>query len=82
MHWFDQLGIRPYIVGEFEDWALMQAFAQSGVGVFMSPSVIDAEIAQQHRVAAIGSTTGTRGTTPQALAMCARVRVAYYTSAG
>jgi LysR family transcriptional activator of nhaA len=60
MHWFDQLGIRPHIVGEFEDRALMQAFGQSGVGVFMSPSVIDAEIAQQHGVEAIGSTTEVR----------------------
>jgi LysR family transcriptional activator of nhaA len=56
MHWLDQLGIRPRVVGEFEDRALMQAFGQSGVGVFMSPSVIDAEIAQQHGVEAIGST--------------------------
>jgi LysR family transcriptional activator of nhaA len=60
MHWFDQLGIRPQIVGEFEDRALMHAFGQSGVGVFMSPSVIDDEIAQQHGVAAIGSTDAVR----------------------
>jgi LysR family transcriptional activator of nhaA len=60
MHWLDRLGIRPHIVGEFEDRALMQAFGQSGVGVFMSPSVIDAEIAQQHGVETIGSTTEVR----------------------
>lgn len=57
MHWLDRLGVRPRIVGEFEDQALMQAFGQSGVGVFMSPSVIDAEIAAQHRVESIGATT-------------------------
>lgn len=60
MHWLDQLGVRPHIVGEFEDRALMQAFGQSGVGIFMSPSVIDAEIAQQHGVMALGSTTEVR----------------------
>jgi LysR family transcriptional activator of nhaA len=60
MHWLDRLGLRPRIVGEFEDRALMQAFGQSGVGVFMSPSVIDAEIARQHGVEAIGSTTEVR----------------------
>jgi LysR family transcriptional activator of nhaA len=60
MYWLDRLGIRPHIVGEFEDRALMQAFGQSGVGVFMSPSVIDAEISQQHGVEAIGSTTDVR----------------------
>jgi LysR family transcriptional activator of nhaA len=60
MHWLDQLGIRPHIVGEFEDRALMQAFGQAGVGVFMSPSVIDAEVARQHGVEPIGSTTEVR----------------------
>jgi LysR family transcriptional activator of nhaA len=60
MHWLDRLGIRPRVVGEFEDRALMQAFGQSGVGVFASPSVIDAEIAQQHWVEVIGDTTEVR----------------------
>jgi LysR family transcriptional activator of nhaA len=60
MHWLDQLDIRPQIVGEFEDRALMQAFGQAAVGVFMSPSVIDAEVARQYRVEAIGSTAEVR----------------------
>jgi LysR family transcriptional activator of nhaA len=60
MHWLDQQGLRPRIVGEFEDRALMQAFGQAGVGVFVSPSVIDAEIARQHGVEPIGSTDEVR----------------------
>ena len=60
MYWLDRLGIRPHIVGEFEDRALMQAFGQSGVGVFMSPSVIGPDISQQYGVEAIGSTTDVR----------------------
>lgn len=60
MHWLDRLGIRPRIVGEFEDQALMQAFGQSGVGVFMAPSVIAAEIAGQYGVEPIGATTEVR----------------------
>jgi LysR family transcriptional regulator, transcriptional activator of nhaA len=32
--WFDQLGLRPRIVGEFEDSALMAVFAAQGLGVF------------------------------------------------
>lgn len=60
MHWMDQLGVRPRIVGEFEDRALMQAFGQAGVGVFMSPSVIDTEIAVQYGVVSIGSTDAVR----------------------
>lgn len=32
--WFDQLGVRPHVVGEFEDSALMAVFATRGLGVF------------------------------------------------
>jgi LysR family transcriptional activator of nhaA len=32
--WFDQQGLRPRIVGEFEDSALMTVFAAQGLGVF------------------------------------------------
>jgi LysR family transcriptional activator of nhaA len=60
MHWFDQQGIRPQIVGELEDRALMQAFGQAGVGVFMSPSVIDKEIARQYEVEPVGGTAEVR----------------------
>jgi LysR family transcriptional regulator, transcriptional activator of nhaA len=60
MHWLDQQNIHPRIVGEFEDRALMLAFGQAAVGVFMSPSVIDEEVARQYRVEPIGSTTEVR----------------------
>jgi len=33
-HWFEQLGIVPHVVGEFEDSALMSVFAARGLGVF------------------------------------------------
>ena len=32
--WFEQRGIRPRIVGEFEDSALLKTFGSSGMGVF------------------------------------------------
>lgn len=32
--WFDQIGIRPRVAGEFEDSALMAVFAAQGFGVF------------------------------------------------
>lgn len=60
MHWLDQLGIQPRVVGEFEDRALMQAFGQAGVGLFVSPSVIDLEVAGQCGVEPIGSITEVR----------------------
>lgn len=33
-HWFDTHGLRPRIVGEFEDSALLAVFAARGLGVF------------------------------------------------
>lgn len=33
-HWFDTQGLRPRIVGEFEDSALLAVFAARGLGVF------------------------------------------------
>ncbi|MFN9943077.1 MAG: LysR substrate-binding domain-containing protein, partial [bacterium] len=32
--WFDQIGLRPRVAGEFEDSALMAVFAAQGFGVF------------------------------------------------
>jgi LysR family transcriptional regulator, transcriptional activator of nhaA len=33
-HWFDAQGLRPRIVGEFEDSALLAVFAARGLGIF------------------------------------------------
>lgn len=33
-HWFEQQGVVPHVVGEFEDSALMSVFAAKGLGVF------------------------------------------------
>lgn len=33
-HWFESVGIRPRVVGEFEDSALLAIFAARGLGVF------------------------------------------------
>ena len=56
--WFDSLEIRPMVVGEFEDSALLNAFGQSGVGVFAVPSVIQDEVGRQYGVEPIGVVEG------------------------
>lgn len=56
MLWLDQMEIRPRISGEFEDSALMTAFGQAGVGVFISPSAIEQDITRQFDVEVIGRT--------------------------
>lgn len=54
--WFAEQQIRPRIVGEFDDSALMQAFGQSGSGIFIAPSVIADEVIKQYSVELIGQT--------------------------
>ncbi|MDA0990686.1 MAG: LysR family transcriptional regulator [Verrucomicrobia bacterium] len=58
--WFDSLGIRPAIVGEFEDSALMKAFGQAGAGVFAVPSMMETEVKRHYRVSSIGQTEDVR----------------------
>lgn len=60
MQWLDRRDIRPRIAGEFEDSALMKAFGQAGVGVFISPTVIEREIMRQYDVQPVGRTDEVR----------------------
>lgn len=54
--WFESQGVRPEVVAEFDDSALMKTFGQDGVGVFPTPSVMEAEVKRQYRVQVIGRT--------------------------
>lgn len=58
--WFAEQQIQPQIVGEFDDSALMQAFGQSGSGIFIGPSVIADEVKRQCGVQLIGQTGAVR----------------------
>jgi LysR family transcriptional activator of nhaA len=52
--WFDEQGIRPHVVGEFDDSALLAVFGQTGLGMFPAPTAIETEMLQQHGVEIIG----------------------------
>ena len=54
--WLTQHGLHPRVIGEFEDAALMKAFAREGRGVFISPSVVDEETCAQYGVTVLGRT--------------------------
>ena len=58
--WFDAQGIRPHVVGEFEDSALLKAFGHDGAGVFAAPTVIAREIVKQHGVRVLGRSEAVR----------------------
>ena len=52
--WFARKEIRPRVVGEFQDSALMKVFGGDGAGVFAGPTAIEDEIREQYRVNVVG----------------------------
>ena len=56
--WFENENIVPLSVGEFDDSALMKIFGQAGVGLFVGPTAIEAEICRTYRVAIVGRLAG------------------------
>jgi len=55
-NWFEQHGIRPRVVAEFEDRALMKAFGERGTGVFTSPQTMEKDVLKKYGVRVIGRT--------------------------
>ena len=58
--WFDSVGIRPRIVAEFEDSALLKVFGSEGLGFFALPSLGADPVPRSHGVQVIGSTEDCR----------------------
>ena len=54
--WLTRHQIHPRVIGEFDDGALMTAFGREGRGVFMAPTVLEAETVAQFGVEVIGRT--------------------------
>ena len=53
-NWFEQRGIRPRIVGEFEDSALLKTFGASGMGVFPAAVSVNDELVAHYDVQRVG----------------------------
>jgi len=54
--WFERHEVRPYVVAEFEDRALMKAFGERGAGVFTSPTAVEQDVLDKYGVAVVGRT--------------------------
>lgn len=52
--WLSRHQLHPRTIGEFDDGALMNAFGRKGRGIFMAPSVMEADIIEQFGVEVIG----------------------------
>lgn len=52
--WLDKNRVRPRLVAEFDDSALMKVFGQQGAGIFLAPAAIEAEVERQYQAVTIG----------------------------
>ena len=52
--WLETSGLRPHIVGEFDDSALIKAFGQAGAGLFVAPTANVEHLCEQYKVVVIG----------------------------
>ncbi len=55
--WLDKHRIRPRMMAEFDDSALMKAFGHRGAGIFIAPAAIKTEVERQYEVTEIGQTS-------------------------
>ncbi|MCU0833180.1 MAG: LysR substrate-binding domain-containing protein [Chromatiaceae bacterium] len=58
--WFERTGVKPRVVAEFEDRALMKAFGEAAAGVFTAPTAIEHDVLGKYRVELIGRTDEVR----------------------
>ncbi|MCG6860071.1 MAG: hypothetical protein LJE70_02110 [Chromatiaceae bacterium] len=45
--WLHKHRVHPRMLAEYDDSALMKAFGREGVGIFIAPTAIEAEVALQ-----------------------------------
>jgi len=57
-NWFAERRLAPSVVGEFEDSSLIKIFGQSGLGLFVMPTVEEQEILRQYDVQVVGRLAG------------------------
>jgi LysR family transcriptional activator of nhaA len=56
--WFEENGVRPRVVAEIEDSALLKVFGQHGAGLFAAPSIVTRDVTRQYGVRAVGAARG------------------------
>jgi LysR family transcriptional activator of nhaA len=53
--WFDLQDLRPIVVGEFDDGALLKSFARAGTGFVAAPTVLASAICAEYGLAPVGT---------------------------
>lgn len=58
--WFEMHGLRPDVVGEFEDSALLKTFGRNGLGLFPAPAALSSDIQEQFKAIPVGEISQVR----------------------
>lgn len=58
--WFDSIQVRPLVAGEFEDFALLRQFGESGMGLFAAPTVLENEFRKERKLKIVGRVESVR----------------------
>ena len=56
--WFERIAVRPNVVGEFEDSALLKTFAAEGMGVFLAAELVHDDLSTRYNVKRVGACDG------------------------
>jgi len=56
--WFERMAIRPQVVGEFEDSALLKTFGAAGMGVFPMAGLVHDDLTARYGVKRVGACEG------------------------
>lgn len=59
-YWLERYELKPVVVGEFQDSALMKVFGAHGTGAFVAPTAIEEELLTQYDVCVLGRTDEVR----------------------
>lgn len=58
--WFDSQQVRPVVVGQFEDFALLRRFGEAGTGIFAVPSVLEKQFRRERELRVVGRADAVR----------------------
>lgn len=59
-HWFELHDVRPDVIGEFDDNALLNTFGRGGIGLFPAPAALAKDVREQFGAVPVGSLVGVR----------------------
>ncbi len=67
--WLEASGVRPRVVGEFEDGELLREFGTAGFGIFVVPTMVEQPLVRLYQLKALGRSDAVRarvyGVSPQ-----------------